>query len=69
MTEEQIYKQVINKIDWILEIAKRKNWTIKVKPFIDRPATIEEINSVEKQIGKTIPDDLRKLFLFSRHLT
>ncbi|MDQ1088363.1 SMI1/KNR4 family protein [Siphonobacter sp. SORGH_AS_1065] len=68
MTEEHIYKQVINKINGILDIAKRKNWAITVKPFIDRPATIAEINSVEEQIGKIIPDDLRKLFLFSRHL-
>lgn len=68
MTDEQIYKQVLNKIDWILGIAKRKNWTITLKPFIDRPATVTEMDSVEKQIGKAIPDDLRKLFLFSRHL-
>ncbi|OJW74714.1 SMI1/KNR4 family protein [Spirosoma sp. 48-14] len=68
MTDEQTYKQVINKIDWLMEIAKRKNWTITLKPFIDRPATLTEIDSIEKQIGKTIPDDLRKLFLFSRHL-
>ncbi len=68
MTDEQTYKQVINKIDWLLDIAKRKNWTITLKPFIDKPATVAEIDSVEKQIGKTIPEDLRKLFLFSRHL-
>ncbi|TCC90217.1 hypothetical protein EZ428_13125 [Pedobacter frigiditerrae] len=68
MTNEQTYKQVINKIDWLLEIAKRKNWTIMLKPFIDRPATVAEIDSVEMQIGKTIPDDLRKLFYFSKHL-
>jgi cell wall assembly regulator SMI1 len=68
MTYEQTYKQVINKIDWLLKIAERKNWTITLKPFIDRPATKAEIDSVEKQIGKTIPDDLKKLFHFSRHL-
>ncbi|MFC1224981.1 SMI1/KNR4 family protein [Pedobacter sp. BG31] len=68
MKEIKIYKQVISKIDWILDIAKRKNWKIKLKPFIDNPATVAEIDSVEKQIGKAIPDDLRKLFLFSRHL-
>lgn len=68
MTDEETYKQVINNIDWLLDIAKRKNWTITLKPFIDRPATVAEIDSVEKQIGKTIPDALRKLFLFSRHL-
>lgn len=68
MTNEQIYKQVISKIDWLLEIAKRKNWTITLKPLIDSPATVAEIDSVEKQIGKPIPKDLRKLFLFSRHV-
>ena len=68
MTEEQTYKQVLNKIDWILEIAKRKNWNIITMPFVDEPATIEEINAVEKQIGKTIPLDFKKLFLFSRHV-
>lgn len=68
MTDEQTYKQVISKIDWLLDIAKRKNWTITLKPFCDSPATVAEIDSVEKQIGKTIPDDLKKLFLFSRHL-
>ncbi len=68
MTDSEIYKQVLNKIDWLLEIAKRKNWAIRLKPFIDRPATIAEINTVEKQIGKTIPNDLRKLFLFSMHV-
>jgi len=67
MTEEQTYKQVLNKIDWMLEISKRKNWSI-TKPFVDQPATIEEINAVEKQIGKTIPPDFKKLFLLSRHV-
>jgi hypothetical protein len=68
MKEEQIYKQVLSKIDWLLDIAKRKNWTITLKPFIGKPATISEINNVEKQIGKTIPEDLKNLFLFSRHV-
>jgi len=68
MTDSDVYKQVLNRIDWLLEIATRKNWQITLKPFIDRPATISEINAVEEQIGKTIPDDLKKLFHFSRHL-
>lgn len=68
MTDEQVYKQVLAKIDWILEIAKRKNWRITLKPFVDRPATIDEIIYVEKQIGKTIPNDLKKLFQLSRHV-
>lgn len=68
MTDEQTYKQVLSKIDWLLDIAKRKNWTITSKPFIDRPATLAEIDFAEKEIGKTIPDDLKKLFLFSRHV-
>ena len=69
MTNEQIYQQVLNKIDWLVDIANRKNWTITIQPFIDRPATEAEINAVEMQIGKAIPADLKKLFLFSRHLT
>lgn len=68
MTEEQTYKQVLEKIEWLQDIAKRKRWTITLKPFIERPATIDEIDSVEKQIGKTIPEDLKKLFLFSKHV-
>jgi len=69
MTNEQIYQQVLNKINWIIAIAKRKKWTITVEPFIDRPASEAEIDAVESEIGKAIPADLRKLFLFSRHLT
>lgn len=68
MTEEDVYKQVLNKIESLAGIAKRKKWTIKLKPFIDRPATITDINLVEEQIGKTMPDDLKKLFLFSKHV-
>jgi hypothetical protein len=68
MTDSDVYNQVLNKINWLLEIIERKNWTITLKPFIDRPATLAEISDVEKQIGKTIPDDLKKLFSFSRHL-
>lgn len=68
MIDQQIYKQVLNRIDWLIGIARRKNWTITLKPFVDRPATTDEINIVEKQIGKTIPHDLKKLFLLSRHV-
>jgi hypothetical protein len=68
MTDEQVYKQVLNKIDWLLDIAKRKNWSITTSPFVDRPATIDEIISVEKQIGKTIPNDLKRLFQLSRRV-
>lgn len=68
MTEEQIFKQVLNKIDWLVDIAKRKNWLITQAPFVDGPATPEEISAVEKQMDIKIPDDLKKLFLFSRHL-
>lgn len=68
MTEADVYKQVLEKIDWLVAIAERKNWTITLAPFIDRPATLSEIDAIEKQIGKVLPDDLRKLFQFSRHL-
>jgi len=68
MTELEVYQQVLNKIDGLMEIAKRKSWTITHMPFIDRPATSTEIDFVEKQIGKHIPYDLKKLFLFSKHL-
>lgn len=68
MTEEQTYKQVLEKIKWLQDIAKRKQWTITLKPLIERPATTDEIDSVEKQIGKTLPEDLKRLFLFSKHV-
>ncbi len=68
MTNEKIFKQVLNKIDELVEIAKRKKWKITLKPFIDKPATIKEINAVESQIGLTIPNDLKELFLLSRHV-
>lgn len=68
MTEEQTYKQVLEKIDWLQDIAKRKGWSIRLQPLVERPATTDEINSVENQIGKTIPEDLKKLFLFSKHV-
>ncbi|MFD2162480.1 SMI1/KNR4 family protein [Paradesertivirga mongoliensis] len=68
MSEADVYKQVLEKIDWLVAIAERKNWTITIAPFIDRPATLSEIDAIEKQIGKVLPDDLKKLFLFSRHL-
>lgn len=68
MTAEETYKQVLNKIDWLVNISERKKWAIRLKPFIDRPATKNEINFVENQIGKTIPSDLKKLFLFSKHV-
>lgn len=68
MTSNQTYSQVLSKIDWLIEIAKRKNWRITRGPFIDRPATAEEIVTVERQIGTPIPDDLKCLFLLTRHL-
>jgi hypothetical protein len=68
MTNEQIFKQVLNRIDWLVDIADRKNWTIAQRPFVDKPATIDEINAVEKQIGQTIVHDLKELFLLSRHV-
>lgn len=68
MNSTEVYQQVLRKIEWILAIAARKNWEIARQPFIDRPATTAEIHRVEKEIGRTLPDDLKQLFLFSRHL-
>ncbi|MGL4596270.1 MAG: SMI1/KNR4 family protein [Bacteroidia bacterium] len=68
MTAIEVFAQVVSKIDWLTAIAKRKNWKITLKPFIDKPATLAEIEAVEKQIGKSIPNDLKELFLLSAHV-
>ena len=68
MTNTQTFEQIKNRIDALVEISQRKNWTITQKPFFDKPATLDEINKVEKQIGKEIPAELKKLFQLSRHI-
>jgi cell wall assembly regulator SMI1 len=69
MTHQETYEQVLDKINWISKIAIRKNWRITRPLQVDRPATLEEIHVVEKQIGKTIPNDLKQLFTFTKHLS
>jgi hypothetical protein len=69
MTHQETYGQVLEKIDWISKIAIRKNWEITRPLYIDRPATLEEIQVVEKHIGQIIPSDLKELFTFSKHLS
>ncbi|HEX7906266.1 MAG TPA: SMI1/KNR4 family protein [Chitinophagaceae bacterium] len=69
MTHQETYEQVLDKINWISKIAIRKNWEITRPLYIDRPATMEEIQVVEKHIGQTIPRDLKELFTFAKHLS
>jgi len=69
MTHQETYKQVLDKINWISKIAIRKNWKITGPLYIERPATMEDIQAVEKQIGQTIPIDLKELFTFAKHLS
>lgn len=69
MTHQETYEQVLDKINWISKIAIRKNWEITRPLHIDRPATMEEIQVVEKHIGQTIPSDLKELFTFAKHLS
>jgi cell wall assembly regulator SMI1 len=68
MTHQETYEQILGRIDWISKIAIRKNWIITRPLFIDRPATMDEIQVVESHIGQTIPSDLKELFSFARHL-
>ncbi len=68
MTPEKTYAQVVDRIEELVGICKRKKWSITQKPIIKRPASIRLIEKIENQIGQSIPEDLKKLFQFSRNV-
>jgi len=68
MNVERTYNQVTDRINELVKICERKKWSITQKPIIKRPASDRLIKRIENKIAQPIPEDLKKLFRFSRHV-
>ncbi|MGV3586018.1 MAG: SMI1/KNR4 family protein [Adhaeribacter sp.] len=62
MHQNKVFQQVLNKIEWIKGIAERKGWDIIQDLIYKEPASIDEVNIIEKEIGIQLPKDYKQLF-------
>jgi hypothetical protein len=68
MKEDRIFNEILDSIKNLRSIVKRRKWELIQDLIVGKPAIQKELNRVEKSIGKSIPEDFRKLLKYSKHL-
>jgi len=68
MKDNNLFKQIIEKIYSIKEIIEKRNWIITTDLILERGATEKEIEQIENKSNIILPNELSKLFHFSKHL-
>ncbi|WP_207432584.1 SMI1/KNR4 family protein [Sabulibacter ruber] len=62
MHQNKIFQQILDKVEWIKGIIDRKGWDIHQELIYKEPASIDEVSSIEKELGIELPKDYKQLF-------